>query len=72
MATRTRSKAAQPGDRFAEGVCCKVSDEGLYLGRLAKSGEECPAEHTEYSYDGDRVFLSVNQCAILRERLHAK
>lgn len=72
MATKPRSKSAQPGDRFIEGVCCKISDGGLYLGRLAKSGEECPARHTEYTFNGDRVFLSDDQCAIPREQLHAE
>ena len=72
MATKSRSKPAQPGDAFAEGICCKVTDDGLYLGRRAKAGEELPARHKEFTFDGERVFLSDDQCAIPRERLHTK
>lgn len=72
MATKKATKSAQPGDRFQEGVCVKISDDGLYLGRAAKAGEELPPEHSEHTFDGQRVFLSDHQCAIPRERLTAK
>lgn len=72
MATKKATKAAQPGDAFTEGVCCKVTDDGVYLGRRAKPGEELPARHREFTFDGERVFLSDDQCAIPREQLHAK
>lgn len=63
----------KPGDRLVGGTVCKVTDDGVYLGREAKQGEECPAFHTEYKFDGGRrAFLSDDQGPHSAERGHGQ
>jgi hypothetical protein len=51
----------QPGDRVVGGVVVRVTDDGVYLGRVAEPGEVCPAHHDEYQFGDLRVFLAHAQ-----------
>jgi hypothetical protein len=58
-----RQRAIQPGDRFKMGIVCEISDKSpdkgsVKLGRPAEDGEALPPEHKEYSFKGQRVFMS--------------
>jgi hypothetical protein len=65
-----KSKAAKPGDRYKEGIVCKITDAGVYLGREAEKDETCPANHKEYEFGGTRVILSDDQGPIDTANLH--
>ena len=63
----------KPGDRLVGGTVCKVTDEGVYLGREAAAGEECPPGHTEHDFGGGRRgFLSIEQGPHSAERGHGQ
>jgi hypothetical protein len=62
----------KPGDLLQEGVVIRHDDQGVYVGRLAKGEEPCPAGHTEHDVGGRRAFLANGQCAIPPAFLHPK
>lgn len=69
-AAPAKSKAPKLGDRYKEGIVCKITDAGVYLGREAEKDEACPANHKEYDFDGTRVILSDDQSALDTAILH--
>lgn len=60
----------QVGDRVAEGVICRQTDNGFYIGRAAEDYETVPDGHSEHRFGKQRAFLSLNQAPIPGDLLH--
>jgi len=53
----TPKKTAELGERFAEGIVCRLHDNGVLLGRPASADEPLEYKHTEFFFDGQRVIM---------------